>query len=319
MSGIRKSNRLNTLQQGPRATAISIASAPVSWGIMESVEPPSEYPYSRILDEIGKAGYAGTELGPYGFLPTDAAKLREELDKRGLTLCSAFVAIPLGNKAARSEGLAQILTTARLVSATGCRLLILSDAISAERCAVAGRREEANRLSWTEAEWEDVFSAVSEVVYRCREFGVRLAFHHHVGTHVETPEEVDRLLASFSPNDLGLCLDTGHCVYGGGAPARLLESYADRIRCVHFKDIDGEHLEGARRQRLDFYEAVRHGVFTPLGQGVVDFAKILALLRGCSFSGWIVVEQDVLAGGARASNPLENAVAGRQFLKTLGY
>lgn len=76
---------------------MSIASAPVSWGIMESVEPPSEYPYSRVLDEIAKAGYAGTELGPYGFLPSDAAKLREELNKRSLTLCSAFVAIPLGN------------------------------------------------------------------------------------------------------------------------------------------------------------------------------------------------------------------------------
>ena len=319
MSGIAESNRLSTLHQSARAAAMSIASAPVSWGIMESVEAPSEYPYSRVLDEIAKAGYAGTELGPYGFLPSDAAKLREELNKRSLTLCSAFVAIPLGNRAARSDGLAQVLTTARLVSAVGCRLLILSDEISAERCAVAGRRDEANRLSWTEAEWKDVFPAVSEVVDRCREFGVRLAFHHHVGTHVETPEEVDRLLTSFSPSDLGLCLDTGHCVYGGGEPAQLLERYADRIHCVHFKDIDPERLEDARRQHLDFYEAVRRGVFAPLGQGVVDFAKILALLSGCSFSGWIVVEQDVLAGGARASNPLENAVAGRKFLKTLGY
>lgn len=280
---------------------------------MESVEPPSGYPYSRVLDEIAKAGYAGTELGPYGFLPSDAAKLKEELDKRSLNLCSAFVAIPLGNKAARSEGLAQVLTTARLVSAVGCRLLILSDTISGERCAVAGRREEANRLSWAEAEWKDVFSAVSEGVYRCREFGVQLAFHHHVGTHVETPEEVDRLLTPFSPKDLGLCLDTGHCVYGGGEPAQLLERYVDRIRCVHFKDIDGERLEGACRQRLGFYEAVRQGVFVPLGQGVVDFAKILALLRGCSFSGWIVVEQDVLAGGPRASNPLENASPAANF------
>jgi inosose dehydratase len=155
---------------------------------MESVEPPSEYPYSRVLDEIAKAGYAGTELGPYGFLPPDAAKLRQELDKRSLTLCSAFVAFPFGNKAARSERLAQVLTTARLVSTVGCRLLILSDA-RAGRCAVAGRRDEANRLSWTDAEWKDVFSAVREVVDSCREFGVRLAFHHHVGTYVETPEE----------------------------------------------------------------------------------------------------------------------------------
>src|SRR5438874_13002173 len=215
MSGIADTNRLSTLHQSARTAAMSIASAPVSMGIMESVEPPSQYPYSRVLDEIAKAGYAGTELGPYGFLSSDAAKLREELNKRSLTLCSAFVAIPLGNRAARSDGLAQVLKTARLVSAVGCHLLILSDEITAERCAVSGRRDEANRLSWTEAEWKDVFSAVSEVVDRCREFGVRLAFHHHVGTHVETPEELDRLLTSFSPSDLGLCLDTGHCVYGG--------------------------------------------------------------------------------------------------------
>ncbi len=319
MKGIAKTNKLSAIRQNTRAAAMSIASAPVSWGIMESVEPPSEYPYSRVLDEIAKAGYAGTELGPYGFLPSDMAKLREELNKRSLTLCSAFVAIPLSNRRARSEGLAQVLTTACLVSAVGCRLLILSDAISADRCAAAGRRDEANRLSWTEVEWKDVSSAVSEIVERCRELGVRIAFHHHVATHVETPEEVDRLLASFSPSDLGLCLDTGHCIYGGGNPAQLLERYGERIRCVHLKDIDGARLEDARRQHLDFYEAVRRGVVAPLGQGVINFVKILALLRNCSFSGWIVVEQDVLAGGARAANPFVNAVAGREFLRKLGY
>ena len=147
MKGIAKTNNLGAVLQDASAAAMFIASAPVSSGIMESVEPPSEYPYSRVLDEIAKAGYAGTELGPYGFLPLNAAKLKEELNKRSLTLCSAFVAIPLGNKAARHEGLDQVLTTARLVSAGGCRLLILSDAISANRCAAAGRRHEANRLS----------------------------------------------------------------------------------------------------------------------------------------------------------------------------
>ena len=319
MKGIAKPNKSSTVPQDASAAAMAIASAPVSWGIMESVEPPSEYPYSRVLDEIAKAGYAGTELGPYGFLPSDTARLREELNQRSLTLCSAFVAVPLGNRAARSEGLAQVLMTARLVSAVGCRLLILSDAISADRCAAAGRRDEANRLSWTEAEWKNVSSAVSEVVERCRELGMRIAFHHHVATHVETPEEVDRFLGSFSPGDLGLCLDTGHCVYGGGDPAQLLERYGERICCIHLKDIDGGRLEDGRRQHLDFYEAVRRGVFAPLGQGVVNFAEILALLKDRRFRGWIVVEQDVLAGGARAANPFVNAVAGREFLRTLGY
>ena len=105
---------------------------------------------------------------------------------------------------------------------------------------------------------------------------MRVAFHHHVATHVETPEEVDRFLGSFSPRDLGLCLDTGHSVYGGGDPAQLLERYGERIRCVHPEE-------------------------------------------DCSFNGWMVVEQDVLAGGAGAANPFVNAVAGREVLRTLDY
>src|SRR2546429_9688928 len=117
MSGIAESNRLSTLHQSARAAAMSIASAPVSWGIMESVEPPSQYPYSRVLDEIAKAGYAGTELGPYGFLSSDAAKLREELNKPSLTLSSAFVAIPLGNRPARIDGHPQVLRAAGPVTA----------------------------------------------------------------------------------------------------------------------------------------------------------------------------------------------------------
>src|SRR5947208_15215209 len=125
MSGIAESNRLSTLHQSARAAAMSIASAPVSWGIMESVEAPSEYPYSRVLDEIAKAGYAGTELGPYGFLPTDPAALCNELEQRKLTLCSAFVAIPLADKAAIVPGLEHVERTAKLISGMDRQLVSL--------------------------------------------------------------------------------------------------------------------------------------------------------------------------------------------------
>ncbi len=299
--------------------AIQVASAPVSWGIMESVEYPPDYPYSRVLDEIKQAGYAGTELGPYGFLTDDAAKLRRELARRNLTLCSAFVAMPLGNSASPQSGLEHVERSARLISQVGCRLLILSDEIAPDRCAVAGRPDEANRLSWTATVWKTAEMGIRGVVTRCKRFGLRVAFHHHVGTHVETPQEVDRLFSLFSPNDLGLCLDTGHFMYGGGDPKSLLERYADRVRCVHLKDIDAARLAEARRQKLDFYAAVRHGVFAPLGQGTIDFSGLLTLLRDHRFDGWVVVEQDVLAGGRGAATPLANAKAGREFLRSLGY
>ena len=174
--------------------SINVASAPVSWGIMEEVPVPKEYPYTRVLDEIAEAGYRGTELGPYGYLPSQPQKLAEELKKRQLSMCSAFIEFHLGDRERHEEGLRQVETTAALISQLGAKLLILSDAITPERSAVAGRRAEANKASWTDKQWKAAEDGVAAVLTACRQYGLGVAFHHHVGTHVETPEEVERLL-----------------------------------------------------------------------------------------------------------------------------
>jgi inosose dehydratase len=298
---------------------LQIASAPVSWGITESIAFPPEYPYSRVLDEIAEAGYAATELGPYGFLPTDPMALRQELEQRNLTLCSAFVAFPLVKIAAHRDGFAHVERTAVLIGQVSCRLLILSDEVCAERSATAGRPDEATRLSWSDSEWQIAEPAIRRVIQQCASHGMRVAFHHHVGTHVETPKEIDRLLTLFSGDELGLCLDTGHCVYGGGDPIDLLERYGERILCVHLKDISASRLSSARSKGLDFHAGVRHGVFAPLGEGSIDFTRVLDALRDLQFQGWAVVEQDVLAGGQGADTPLANVTAARRFLLQLGY
>jgi inosose dehydratase len=297
---------------------ISVASAPVSWGIMESIPFPPEYPYTRVLDEIAEAGYAGTELGPYGFMPTDPAALQRELEPRHLVLCSAFVAFPLAQAAALEAGLAHVERSARLIGALGAQWLILSDEIAPERAAVAGRRSEANRLSWSDAEWRRAEEAIHQVVTRVAPYGLKVAFHHHAATHIETPEEVANLLDRFAPRDLALCLDTGHYAYGGGDPVALLRRHGSRVRWVHLKDVDPVRLEEVRRRGLDFFTAVRQGVFARLGEGSVDFPGVLALLRELQYDGWVVAEQDVLAGGAGASSPLANARAAREFLHNLG-
>src|SRR5260370_7997406 len=118
-------------------------SAPINWGIMEHVELPREYPYGRVLDEIRASGYAGTELGPYGFFPTDSAVLRSELAKRILTLCSAFADIELGNKAAHQEGMSFVSRSAKLISAAAARLLVPSDNITPHRNSPSGPRASA--------------------------------------------------------------------------------------------------------------------------------------------------------------------------------
>ena len=298
--------------------AIKVASAPINWGIMEHVELPADYPYNRVLDEIKSAGYAGTELGPYGFLPSDSAVLRNELAKRSLTLCSAFVDIELGNQAAHADGLAFLTRSAKLISEAGARLLVLSDKITPERNATSGRRDDANKLSWSEAQWQAAATAIREVISLCKRLGLRVAFHHHAGSHVETPEEIDRLFSLFSADELGLCLDTGHYVYGGGDTIAFLEKQVSRVWCVHAKDMYDTKAEEARSARMNFHAAVRHGVFAPLGKGSIDFSRVISLLQRGRFDGWVVVEADVLPGGVGADAPLPNAIAGREYLRKLG-
>jgi inosose dehydratase len=178
--------------------AIRAASAPINWGIMEHVEPPADYPSGRVLDEIAKAGYSGTELGPYGFLPTDPEGLRRELEKRSLTLCSAFIDVELGNPSAHQAGLTDVNRSGKLISEAGAKLLVLSDKITPARNATAGRRKDCNQISWNEEEWKAAATAIGEVVALGKTVGLRVAFHHHAGSHAETPEEVDRLFSLFS-------------------------------------------------------------------------------------------------------------------------
>jgi len=285
---------------------------------MENIPLPDDYSADRVLDEIAEAGYAGTELGPYGFLPTSANELRAVLAKRKLTLCSAFIEMDLGNAAKLEEGIAIVLTSAKLISQAGAKLLVLSDEITPARNAAAGRPEVTNTLSWSETEWQNAKVAVGRVIEESRTLGLRVSFHHHVGTHVETPQEVDRLFSLFAPSELGLCLDTGHYVYGGGDVVSYLEKHVSRVWCVHLKDIYANKLSQARQDKLNFHDAVRHGVFAPLGKGSIDFSRVLSLLKQGNFEGWLVVEADVLPGGIGADAPLANAVAARELLREHG-
>jgi inosose dehydratase len=298
--------------------AIRAASAPINWGIMEHVELPADYPSRRVLDEIAKAGYAGTELGPYGFFPADSAVLRRELEKRSLILCSAFIDVELGNPSAHEAGLAEVSRSAKLISEAGAKLLVLSDKITPARNATAGRRSDCNQISWNEAEWQAAATAIRKIIALCKTVGLRVAFHHHAGGHVETPEEVDRLFSLFPSSELGLCLDTGHYIYGGGDAIAFLEKQVARVWCVHLKDVYDAKANEARRAKMNFHQAVRHGIFAPLGKGSVDFAAVVSLLRKGNYDGWVVVEADVLPGGVGADSPLANAIAGREYLRELG-
>jgi len=292
---------------------IRIATAPVSWGILEVQGWGKQRPYGEVLDEIVQAGYTGTELGPYGFLPTDPKQLKSELAKRNLPLLGAFTPLPLAHAAQHDAALQSALEVARLLSQAGAMLLVLADEMSSARMAVAGSVDE-RRDGMNAQQWDGAARLLDRVARAGRELGLSSVFHHHCGTYIETPGEVERLLAMTDPQMLGLCLDTGHYVYGGGDPVDCARRHGKRIRHLHLKDVKPPVLERVRRERIPYLDAIRMGVFCELGQGGVDLTGVIHELTAAGFDGWAVFEQDV-DPTQPGCNPLESATRSRNYLR----
>ncbi|MBZ5593887.1 MAG: TIM barrel protein [Acidobacteriia bacterium] len=294
-----------------------VATAPVSWGILEIEGWGKQKPYSEVLDEIVQAGYSGTELGPYGFLPTDPNELKKELAKRNLPLLGAFVPLPLAHADRHDAAIQSALEVARLLAKAGAPFLVLADEMSPTRMAVAGSVDEA-RDGMNARAWEGAARLLDTVARTARELGLSSVFHHHCGTYIETPGETERLLAMTNPQLLGLCLDTGHYFYGGGDPVNLARKHATRIRHLHLKDVRPSVLEQVRREKIPYLDAVRMGVFCELGQGSVNLTGVIQALTSAGFDGWAVFEQDVDTTQP-GCNPLESATRSRNYLrKTAG-
>ncbi|MBN2329829.1 MAG: TIM barrel protein [Candidatus Omnitrophica bacterium] len=296
---------------------IKVANAPCSWGVLEFDLDGEAAGYANVLDEMAQSLYAGTELGDWGFMPTDPLVLREELDQRGLTMLGAFVPIALANPDAHEEGISLAVKTAGLLAAVSeSPFLVLAD----DNGTVENRTRKAGRIQTEDGLTDDqwiLFAQGAERIAKTvkEETGIRTVFHHHCAGYVETPEEVGRFLSLTDPEIIGLCFDTGHYEYGGGNAVEGLKSFAERIWHVHFKDCHPGIAGPARNNGWDYFKAVKNGVFCELGKGSVDFPAIVRELKARDYNGWIVVEQDVLPG---MGTPLESAKRNRNYLLTLG-
>ena len=298
---------------------IKIANAPCSWGALEFDLEGKAAGYSLVLDEMQKTGYAGTELGDWGFMPTDPVVLKEELHKRELTLVGAFVPVALRDRSTHASGIAAALKVARLLAAVeGANpFIVLAD----DNGKVPQRMQNAGRvkpeMGLSDAEWEAFAEGANQIAKAVKEeTGLRLVFHHHCAGYVETPQEVDKLFALTDPSLVGLCLDTGHYQFAGGDPLVFLKKNAGRVWHMHFKDCQPEVAERSRREGWDYFKSVSEGVFCELGKGAVDFQAIKYELEKQGFTGWIVVEQDVLPG---MGSPYESALRNREYLKSIGF
>ncbi len=309
-------------------TRFKLGNAPCSWGTIEGTgTEDARIPYARMLDELVEAGYRGTELGDYGFMPTDAAVLRWELKARGLTMLGAYVDVALADPAALHEGRDRALTVARLLESVADLgdpgwqpYLVLADAHSRDPARFQHAGRVTTEMALSDADMEAFAENANEVAGAVRqETGLTTVFHHHCAGFVETPDEIAHFLQLTDPALLGLVFDTGHYLYGGSCGPEMvlegLERFKERIRYVHLKDLDPGLAARARQEGWDYKTAIGRGLFCELGRGCVPFGEVTAWLREYGYKGWLTVEQDVLPGlGA----PRESAARNRAFLQTLG-
>lgn len=297
---------------------IHVANAPCSWGALEFELEGESLGYQQVLDEMVETGYAGTELGDWGFMPSVPSELGKVLSNKKLELLGAFVPVALANANSHKAGIDLALKTAALMHEAGYpnAFIVLADENGSveERTKNAGRITPAMGLS--KEQWKTFASGAEQVARAVLDrYGMRCVFHHHCGGYVETPEEVKTLMELTDPDLLGLCLDMGHYAFGGGDPVEALEKYYSRIWHVHFKDFDPGVGQEARENTFDYFKSVERGVFCELGKGDVDFPAIVKMLKFKGYDGWIVVEQDVLPG---MGSPKVCARNNRNYINSLG-
>jgi inosose dehydratase len=257
-------------------------------------------PPERVLAEMASLGLQATELGPPGYLPADPAGLRALLDRHGLRLVAGFLATVL-HDGGRSPG-KEIDRQATILAAGGASVLVLA-------AAYPGDSYDA-QASLSSTEWTRLVERLEEAEHIARRHGLELAFHPHAGTAVASAQDVGRLLQMSA---VDLCLDTGHLFLGGADPAALARDAAGRVRHVHIKDVNATIAERLRRGETSYAEAVRGGLYTPLGAGDLDIEAVLSSLREIGYDGWFVLEQDT----ALAAEPGPSAgpvAAARQSL-----
>ena len=297
---------------------IKLANAPCSWGVLEFDLEGKLAPYGQVLEEMGATGYQGTELGDWGFLPTQPNHLSQNLSKYELDLIGAFVPVNLKDSNTHLKGLAYALKVAGLMYYAGYEnaKIVLADDNGAVEARVKKAGNITSAMGLDPNAWEIFAEGANQIAYAVKEaYGLQTVFHHHCAGYVETPDEIHTLLEYTDKGLVGLCLDTGHYSYGGGNPIEALTQYRDRIWHIHLKDYDIKVAEKARLNQWDYFTSVQNGIFCELGNGSVDFKRFIDELKVYDYSGWAVVEQDVLPG---MGNPKQCAQSNREYLKGLG-
>jgi inosose dehydratase len=287
---------------------IRLAIAPIGWTNDDLPELGGEIPFEQCVSEMALAGFAGSEVG--NKYPRDPAVLNRALKLRGLTVCNAWFSSFLTTKP-YEEVEAAFIKHRDFLYEVGARVIGASE----QGRSIQGMQDKPvfdAKPSFTDDEWERLCGGLNRLGERAAEKGMKLTYHHHMGTGVQTAPEIDRLMERTDPELLGLLYDTGHLAFSGEDCLAVLNKWLKRIRHVHLKDMRKPLRERAVREKWPFLEAVREGVFTVPGDGDLDFVPVFDTLKKAGYSGWWVVEAE--QDPAKA-NPLEYAIKAREYIR----
>ncbi|MFE1798088.1 MULTISPECIES: sugar phosphate isomerase/epimerase family protein [unclassified Streptomyces] len=282
-----------------------IAGAPISWGVCEVPDWGYQLTPERVLKEMREVGLAATEFGPEGFLPGEPAAMAQVLAHHDLQAVGGFT--PLLLHVPGHDPLPEVDTLLESYAASGADVLVLS--------AVTGQEGYDSRPELDADGWKLLLSNLDRLTALAAERGVQAVLHPHVGTMVENGEEVQRVLEHSA---ISLCLDTGHLLIGGTDPAELTRQAPERIAHTHMKDVDAALAAKVRSGRLSYTDAVRDGMYRPLGAGDVDVRAIVSHLGARGYDGWYVLEQDtILTDEPAGKGPVDDVWSSAEFLRSV--
>lgn len=287
---------------------VKLGIAPIAWTNDDMPELGGEISFEQCIKEMALAGYEGSEVG--NKYPRDPEVLKKALAPHGLQIASAWFSTFLTTKPLE-ETVKPFLEHRDFLHAMGAKVIVVAE----QGHSIQGQMDTPlhdNKPIFTDLEWDKLAAGLEHLGDLAAEKEMKIVYHHHMGTGVQTFEEVDRLMASTDPEKVYLLLDTGHIVFGGGDSVTMIEEFGHRIKHVHFKDLRKNVEQEVSDQKLSFLQGVRRGVFTVPGDGYIDFTPVIAGLSKIGYKGWIIVEAEQ---DPAIAPPLEYARKAREYIR----
>lgn len=271
----------------PASAPWKIAASPINWCNDDMVDLGDQYDLATIWQEMAEAGVVGTEMGrKYSRNPVELAP---DLESHGLHLASGWGTLHVADRRQWEASLAAYQLHVEFLAAMGCDVAVTCEGSGSVHWDRDGDRSEVVR--WDEEAWASVALGLNEAGKRAQDSGVTLVYHPHLGTNVQSVDDIAQLMERTDPRYVALCLDTGHVAAGGGDPTRVWDQYQRRVRHIHLKDIRPPVVEKFHHG-LGFLDAVRQGIFTVPGDGAIDFLPFIQRLKQAEYRGWIVIEAE---------------------------